>query len=171
MALEEITSNCSTTNKNENIGCENMETMYAMQPRKRYGFSLIEMLVALGIVSALTALAAPIISGAREKARNSVCDGMYKPVITELTNSLNNKLEDGTGDADSIVQDFLDKNRFERNPRSKKQKAYVLYNPSAVNSRPPSCQVAIYPKGTDIILVGQEAEMNSGYRTTRIQID
>ena len=168
MALEEITNKYSRTNKNDKNGCENI---YAMQQRKKSGFSLIEMLVALGIVSALTALAAPIISGAREKARNSACEGMYKPVITELTNSLDNELEGGNGDADSIIQDFLYKSRFERNPRNKRQKAYILYNPTAVNSRPASCQVAMYPKGRDIILIGQEVENDSSYRTARIQIN
>src|SRR3989338_1958610 len=138
------------------------------------GMTLIELLVGVAIIGTLSAIAIPQLLGAREKAKTSACQALYAPAITELTNRLENDLDEGA-DARDTVQGFLDNHRYEKNPRNKEQKAYILFNPLDIDTVD-SCQVAINPFRRhgiwDEIFGGQKVTEKAGdKRTFRIDIN
>ena len=142
--------------------------------RGEKGMTLIELLVGVAIIGTLSAIAIPQLLGAREKARTSACQALYAPAITELTNSLENALEEGL-DSRDVVQSYLQNHRNEKNPRNKEQKAYILFNPLNIDTVD-SCQVAIDPfrrNGIwDEIFGGQKVTEKVGdKRTFRIRIN
>ena len=124
----------------ENKIATNEEISKLIKHRKKNGFTLIELLTVVGVIGVLSAIGIPVYMGARAKAKDSACEALYKPAITELTNELENR-----GDAASVVARYVVKNKEKRNPWDKQEPAYKeadLSNEAAAASLDYSiCQV------------------------------
>jgi len=62
------------------------------RPRIKNGFSLIELLVVLGIISILFSLMLPVLTGSREAARRSQCENNLKQVMIAFHHYANSHL-------------------------------------------------------------------------------
>ncbi|MBI4440313.1 type II secretion system protein [Candidatus Woesearchaeota archaeon] len=138
--------------------------------RGEKGMTLIELLVGVGIISVLSAIAIPNLLGAREKAKKAACEALMDPARSELSNRLDTAISEGIGDGYTAAGDFSEGHE-ELNPRNKSQNAYVNVQQEPIaatgNLRPDDCQIYIISKpGRNVIALIQ----NLNGRTYKIVI-
>ena len=145
-----------------------------MMHRAERGFTMVELLVVLAITSILSAVALPLMLGAREKARIAACDKAYAVVAGELKVRMEEKLTAGDPTpADSAIDDAIDRFGIEsyKNPRNRNEPAYVKTVPGFVPVVDSSCIVHLYD-GSDALserIVFTQYE--GGIRSYRIALD
>lgn len=109
------------------------------------GFTLVELLVALAILSILTVVVAPKILGSREKAMNNACLAAFHAMDGELSNRVS-KYE-SLGDAQAASKSITEVAQVQesngaKNPRNRAQPGYVNAGAGPVApSADTACQV------------------------------
>jgi len=170
-SVSKSVSNCQNNYSHETL---KPGFIYRKANYRNKGMSLIELLVGIAIVGTLSAIAIPNLLGARNKAKEATCESLYNPALTQLTNDLENKLNelDSTNATSVVVDNFLKYNAYEKNPYNQKQKAYVMIDTSnGAVTRPEQCQVGVFTKnGWRRIIVGQTLN-NTTYRVDVIKVN
>ncbi len=121
-------------------------TMRASSARSAAGFTLIEILIVLAIISVLSAIAVPQVLGAREKARVAACDDALHAIDSMLLNRVE-ELE-ATGDpaaATTTINEVIPQanDNGARNPRNLLQPGYIVSSATVPNLNT-NCQVFVY---------------------------
>lgn len=148
-----------------------------LAPRSTGGFTAIEMLVVVAILSILAAIGVPQLMRARTNAQNRTCDATYRALNGEISNEMNKVLLQGvptscnTGpgsDPATAARDcVLTRHVREKNPRNKSQLAYTT---SAVDTDGNSCQVQLTATGNNTVVFTQRLyKTGQGFQTTSRQ--
>lgn len=141
------------------------------------GFTFIEIMVVVGILLIIAAIAVPQLVRARTNSANRACDAIYKALNGEISNEMNKVLLQGvatscgTGpgsDPAAAARDcVLGRHTKESNPRNKSQRAYTTSN---VDTDPTSCQVQLTATGTNTVVFTQRLyKTGQGFQTTSRQ--
>ncbi len=122
------------------------------------GFTLVEMLVVVAILSIITVVVAPKILGSREKAMAATCAAAFHMMDGELSNRVSQY--ESTGDplaASKSINEVVQKAQSDgtKNPRNRSEVGYVSAGTGPVTpSSDTSCQVflqdATPTTGTDL---------------------
>ena len=152
-------------------------------PSRQDGFTLIELLVVIAIVGILSAIAAPMLLGAREKARQSACDALYISEDGEIANEME-KVVDGQINVPYDPYEHMIYNGYDHmgilpNPRNKAQPAYWAYAlpdtcADAYAASAPAigtCSVILIKMGPAEVMKCQRPAPGSPLRTGRITVD
>lgn len=138
------------------------------------GFSLVELLISVGIISLLAVIAAPVLVGGREKARAASCDENYTALVPELHVQLDELLGAGSSDAAELSIDGAVAGHavpISHNPRKLSQDAYVDGGAcgASVPTASTTCQVFLCFDGADSVL---HQQFESGeLRSFRVNVE
>ncbi len=131
--------------------------------RRQRGFSLLEIMVVLAILSIIAVISAPLILGGRDKAWEAACDDNEYKLVNSLQNELDTEMNEGNVDAakTALVNVVAIHDSF-KNPRNFQLAAYVLTDdadpacpPAFVLPAATQCQVAFCYQGSDVIVAHQ----------------
>jgi prepilin-type N-terminal cleavage/methylation domain-containing protein len=141
------------------------------------GFTFVEMMVVVGILLIIAAIAVPQLLRARTNAANRTCESVYKALNGEIGNEMNKVLLQGlatscgTGPTSNPAQDardcVLSRHTRELNPRNRRIRAYTS---AAVDTDAASCQVQITTDGTSTVVFTQRLyKTGQGFQTSSRQ--
>lgn len=132
------------------------------------GFSMIELLIVVGIISILATAATPVLLGAREKARTAGCAHDFAVVAGEMKVRLEEAIaDDQTNPADFAIDEGIARFTTDEytNPRNRNQLAFAKATPGFVPTVNDTCVVFLYD-GTEadnpaIVFIQHESAIRS----------